>query len=477
MHKITTTTIICVLALLLLALAACNTQDPTPQQYTLNELLDIARERRLAIQPPDYQWILDEFHSREATVPLQPSSDNDAVLPVSPLYVTTQGAIDDIMLLFHVLRSSYGPYIYFGGDDVFFPFRDALIDEIQDIVNTYGEIRTTEFHRIVLAGLRSVIDDNHFLFNGRLIGRSATFFASDTPFDRNEQGFWHRESGRRVVEIEGHDMYSVLRVSMDEQANVFYSAVIYTLEPPGLPRRILNLVFEDGSTYELVLQRHVPDRREYEPTRLEWVNGIPIITFRWLMMRHVETTFAPVEQVHEAALQTRNFLSYASELRGEPIVVVDIRGNPGGNGVCDIFLHRLMGSFVPVNHARIAGRALTTTPRQGPLINSDTMIVLVADRHTASAGEMFVDRLFSMENTLVVGQNTFGMVVAGGVPGVSSFLSLPHSHSGFHVGFSNAFFSHPQGHVREGVGYAPDIWVHGDALTAALALIDNNRDD
>jgi len=478
MRKTIATTIICVFALLLFTLTACNNQDPTPtQQYTLDELLNIAHERRLAIRPPDYQWILDEFRSRERAMPFQPDSDGNRA--VSLLYITTQGAIDDIMLLFHVLRSSYGPYIYFGGDDVFFPVRDSLIAEIQDAVNDNGEMRTTEFHRIVLAGLRSVINDNHFTFGGSTVGQSATFFTSDTPFDRNEQGFWHRESGQRVIEIEGHDMYRVLRVSMDERANVFYSAVIYTLEPAGLPRRTIYLVFEDGGRYGLVLQRHTPARMPHEPTRLEWVEGVAVVT-----VRHMGSTFAwpdlTPEQNRRMIADTQTFLSFAEELRDEPVVVLDIRGNPGGdNSPSEEFLRRLTRRMIPANHTLLQIMSPTVAfiagfARDGPLVENNQLIILLVDTQVSSATEWLTDWLLSMENTLIIGHNTSGTFIAPGVFQDGSVL-LPNSR--FHLGFGSAMFIHPQNLFAEGVGFAPDIWIHGDALVAALSLIDSNFDD
>ena len=457
--------LMCLLAVLVLT--ACSTQDPAPnQQYTLDELLTIAHERRLAIQPPDYQWILDEFWNREPAVPLQPYGGDGAV---SPLYMTAHGAIDDTMLLFHVLRSAYGPYIYFGGDDVFLPLRDSLIDEINNAVNDDGEMRISDFHRIVLAGLRSVINDNHFIFGGSTVGQSATFFTSDTPFDRDEHGFWHRESGLRVVEIEGHDMYGVLRVSMDEQANVFYSAVIYTLEPAGLPRRTIYLVMEDGSRYGLVLQRLSTTRMPHTPPSLEWVDGVAVVTVRD-MGALSPLPWLSATQNRRWIAETRTFMSYADKLQDEPVVIIDVRGNPGGmEYVSASFLWGLTGRNVSANFVEVWRAEILHQPRLTPLIEQNQLIIILTDRNVGSGAEWFTDRLFSMTNTFVIGQNTSGTLVAR-----SSSTSLPLPNSGFAAQFGGSVFIYPDGHFTEGIGLIPDIWVHGDALTAALALVDAN---
>ncbi|MCL2415668.1 MAG: S41 family peptidase, partial [Defluviitaleaceae bacterium] len=104
------------------------------------------------------------------------------------------------------------------------------------------------------------------------------------------------------------------------------------------------------------------------------------------------------------------------------------------------------------------------------LIPNDKLIIMLTDRLAGSAGESFVDLMFSMENTLVMGQNTGGVL---NTDGRYSNLSLPNS--GILFGLGRAVILHPEGHLIEGVGIAPDIWVRGDALQAALALISNNR--
>ncbi|MCL2406098.1 MAG: hypothetical protein FWC92_11225, partial [Defluviitaleaceae bacterium] len=49
---------------------------------------------------------------------------------------------------------------------------------------------------------------------------------------------------------------------------------------------------------------------------------------------------------------------------------------------------------------------------------------------------------------------------------------LPQSRIPLQFGSGMALF--PEGHFQESVGFAPDIWVSGDALTAALGLIENH---
>ena len=98
------------------------------------------------------------------------------------------------------------------------------------------------------------------------------------------------------------------------------------------------------------------------------------------------------------------------------------------------------------------------------IIQRDQLLIMLVDRVIGSAGEVFVDKMFRMENTLVVGQNTRGNLLSFGDGG----MRLP---SGINVRISSFFTVHPDGHFVEGLGYAPDIWVEGDVLVAVLGML------
>jgi len=74
-----------------------------------------------------------------------------------------------------------------------------------------------------------------------------------------------------------------------------------------------------------------------------------------------------------------------------------------------------------------------------------------------------------MENTLVIGQNTQGALLTSG----SLELFLPNS--GISLRMGSAMFFQEEGTWQEGIGFAPDVWVVGDALTAALAILNNQE--
>jgi hypothetical protein len=77
---------------------------------------------------------------------------------------------------------------------------------------------------------------------------------------------------------------------------------------------------------------------------------------------------------------------------------------------------------------------------------------------------MFVDLMFNIENTLIIGGHTAGVLTS--IP--SESFVLPNSK--IPVVANDLFFLHSPEHFAEGIGFAPDIWVHGCARAAALVL-------
>ena len=472
------------------ALSACGSNDQhhesTPH-HSLYDLRGIALERRLNIQRPDYARLIELTAGRE-----QQTIDIDVFFGQAPPMssLTPQQAADDALLFFDALRQIYGLYIYFGGDEVFTPIFDGIIAEIF----TRDALTPIQLRQIIAAPLNPIINDNHFRLSG-ISGPSATFHTSRTPFDRDGYGFRHRESGLLVAEIEGHDKQEVFRLSMDESGDVFYSLVVYSLEPSVPWTRTLNLIFEDGSEYAATLDRLAQNRRSHRSPSLSFVDDIPVVTIASLNAYTHHGGF----NNQEAA----DFLSFARELRNEPAIILDIRGNSGGNGILAVqWLYELTGHIVPENHVWLSTFTYEELSREpvgaftppadyfrryvgfapfdethsimsfvndtGNLIESNPLIIMLVDRYVASTGEGFVNKMFGMANTLAIGQNTAGIFLGDGVYTMAG-MTLPNS--GIEFGFGRGVIAHPQGHFAEGVGIAPDVWVHGDTLAAALVLL------
>ena len=473
-------------------------------ELTLENLLIIANQRRQIVHEPDMERIHSWLDARE------PITLNAAELFSDQRRneLSREEAENDVRILFTLLRHVYAAYHYFGGDDVFLPLLDSLLEDISG-----QEIWPSScFVDLVRERLGDVIIDNHFVINGYsgdgIFNQPHHTFIWNTPFDRSNRGLYKRETGMYVTGVQGYEIDQLFRLTMDEQGNVYYTPIVMRPILEG-DHYSLYITFEHGVTQRVTLTS-----THYERTHprgagssLRHHNGIPILDVRWMA-----DSFNHYSHGHHTAL---GLLAYADYLRDTPAFILDLRSNEGGaSALSYTWLYRLLGEYVPPNfnwlsifdahieippgvsrpaswyrgftsraglyfvyppelserylqRELIADNIFFTPPNaQDRVVANDQLVIVLIDRFTRSAGETFADQFTNIENTLVIGQNTAGSLLTS----YGGALYLPNS--GVPVIMGRHMLVHPEGIWREGVGLAPDIWVIGDALTAALALLD-----
>jgi len=414
----------------------------------------------------------------------------------------------DVDLFFRSLSSLYALYIYFGGDEVFLPIRDHIMYIIEQ--RTHWE--PYELEELLYENLAPIIVDSIFrLGNGRFMG-DMEIFQYNSQFSRNENGFFCPERELHVHELVLQcipDLYiniqDSFRFSMDESGEIFFYTLVITLPAPAneFPTYYLQIIYEDG-THEVVPLDMLPSirsRGDREPSSdfypsSEVMQGIPVVAIEVFGNPSPDDTLFGTTLAPQSMRGARQFLDIAGQLRYEPVFILDLRNNGSGYGLlADQWLHRLTGQNIPPNFNNLAifnydshvdwfieaagpyhpapvffdenHTTLDLSPCR--VIANDQLIIVLVDRFTALAGERMVDFAFSIENVLVIGQNTGGSYISG-VGGVNSALPW----SGIPFGFSSDIRVPPEGHFTEGIGFAPDIWVMGDALTAALNMLNHH---
>jgi len=412
-----------------------------------------------------------------------------SVIPVT--HVLYEDAIEDVMLLFDMLRYIYAGYNYLGGDAVFTPIRDSIIASIseQDVWHR-GALENLLFN-----SLNAVIHDNNASIAGRRLSAYSRFFTYDGVFLKTENGFLHYSTGRYVTDVVGYNINDVFRLALGQCGNFYYRLVIYQLGTTALTCHA-NIIFNTGETEAITLvadclRRRIETHVQAEPS-VQYQDDIPVVRIENFLLYPVfiQRTLIALEQ-----------------LRHEPIIVIDIRNSLGfgdrtqpvrlmyslmGEVVLPSFVHfqrQLAGDVLlpsdnVVHTAEVAAildfineimptRQLnanyTVTTASGGMVSNDRLVILLVCGSVAVPAEDFVNMMLSIENTLIIGQNTHGA-------SFSSFgerIHLPNS--GIRSTFGQALVVHSYGQFTEGVGIAPDVWVTGCALTATLNMLNLNR--
>ena len=206
------------------------------------------------------------------------------------------------------------------------------------------------------------------------------------------------------------------------------------------------------------------------------------------------------------------FLEMADKYRGAPFLIVDIRGNGGGN---EVWPKRWIARFTGqqpsskryfaelISKTTMMGRANTferlldfypetdeyklerdqylaqveaferhaavphwTGPFSAPVqaIPNETTVIVVMNGKVGSAGEGFINYISQVENVLFVGENSWGALVFGQV----SYHRLAHSTLLVQMPISLNIPLDLE--LREERGFFPHLWVPGeDALNYAVA--------
>jgi len=461
--------------IIILLFTACNTSEPEEHYLhpiTLLGVIDTANARRHTIAPADYYRLLQFTEGREA-VPLDVLARTFRPSSSSPEYLSVTMLRRDIYDFFYALRA-YSMYLYFGGNNVFLPIRDKILQELD--MQEYWYIH--EFIDLVQHYLSPAIVDEHFYFGSSTLPSVFTtdyqFFTYSGRFRLTENGIVNKVTALYVQKISlpcrpylDFDLHNSFRLSICENGEEFYYALVlhirmeqYSFVPENVR---ISYIDNNGtiSVEDVPLQMVTTQLRPWDamPT-LEWMQGIPIISLTGWGFR--------------GSVGAVQFIEYAEELQCEPVIIVDLRSNMGGEGwTISEWFYRILGTAVVPMHDMLTpanSDVYQIISRRGnyEVVSNIQLIIVLVDRFSMSASEVFISYALAVENTLIVGQNTGGVLIShGGTTG-----SLWYSGVSFNANRGGTIF--PYGIFTEAIGFAPDIWVTGDALVATLGMLEHH---
>ncbi len=464
-------------------------------------LIEHIRENRPV--DPDPEEVRNAF--REHLYPYELEQEGDAwqrVLRKPHQSATSrQEALQDIDILFELLKYGYAGYQLFGGDATFSKARELLEEDVARVGEPIPHLALSSF----ISNQLSFVQDGHFSIDGRsplfASPRDRSTYLTNLQYEvrpaNDELLLYHVREDHGIlgtlVAVNDGPPDAYLKPSVNREGEFVYHFGIVSDETVVR----LDLLFEaDGDEHTRQVGLTQFDRRHQRPQAelytVKEQEGIRVAVCRAL---------ATGDLCDEEQLD--NFVDDAPALGEEPCLILDLRSNRGGSLR---YVYEWLDAFVRAYNSQdstpsgvlyaedpIAGdltrsvltahlrtrtalalqesrandvegvpvtgnsvHAGWTIPKYQPLANTmpnDTVLVVLIDPYTTSAGEWFVSALWRMENVIIIGYPTRGVLTTGRTVRVA----LPNS--GIAVALPQSIRMEPNLDLREGRGVAPDLWV------------------
>ncbi|MCP4541416.1 MAG: hypothetical protein GY832_30165 [Chloroflexi bacterium] len=410
--------------------------------------------------------------------------------------ITAQQAAKDVERLFYLLSHGYSGYAFFNQQGDFEQAKSRILQEL----SSQSSWTSDALSRLLYEHLDFIVDCHMTIGDYRFAEHRDFWYDTRIELMPGPDGYQFASDGPiyTAVSINGVDPASFLYPSLNQKGKPIYRlALLSTEEPP--PLRLVAANAQGEHRFEVKLQRSDFEYYSEDIFREDILGGIPVVRVRGFGDSHPD--------------ELNRFVETASSLRGEPVVIVDIRGNRGGNEHWPIsWIHRLtdrraesifafselesktsmvgranafnywynvsdvssyssqVAQFASITEAFENG---TRQPSwrgpiypQMPLIANDTTVILITNDLVASAGEGMVLRISQAENVVVVGENTMGCLTFGNL----SAHQLPHSRLMIWMPINFGLFLDQE--FREEVGLEPDLWVPAaDAVNFTVAAL------
>jgi C-terminal processing protease CtpA/Prc len=452
----------------------------------------------IANAPPASDWIQTTYEteldaSLRATVDQLQFDWQDNELPLQdltmdldarpPRRISAQQAAQDVQRLFYLFSHGYAGYGFFNQDREF----EQAKTHILEALSAQASWTPQALSGILYEYLSFIVDCHMTIGEYRFAEHRDFWYDTRLELNPGNEGYQFLSNGKRytLLSINDADPAAYILPSLNQEGESIYRLGQLST---GKPAPLLLIAANEGqpSQFKIDLRRSNFDYYSEDIFREDLIGGIPVVRAR------------SFSDYYSGELS--QFVQTGSNQRGEAVVIVDLRGNGGGNEHWPVtWIRRLTGRRAGAVFAvselesktSMAGRANAFNywySEQGmeiyrdeleqyasilesfergdrqpgwtgpvypglPLIPNDTTVIVITNGQVASAGEGLVLRISQLENVLVVGENSRGCLTFGNI----SMHKLPHS--GLTVWLPINFGIFPDQVFREGAGLTPDLWV------------------
>ncbi|TET98676.1 MAG: hypothetical protein E3J30_06355 [Anaerolineales bacterium] len=466
----------------------------------------------IAAAPPASDWIQTTFDA-ELDEGVRDYVDqllfewDDAELPLadltmdvgarSPWRISAQQAAEDVERLFYLFTHGYSGYAFFNQHGEFEQARERILQEL----SSKSSWSSAAFSSLLHDHLSFVVDCHMKIGDFQYASHQDFWYDTRLELTLESGGYQFAVDGiaYTVVSINGDDPAPFILPSLSHQGEPIYRmGLLSSAKPEPL---LMTAANESGERpFEIELQRSNFTFYSEDIFREDIIGGIPVVRVRSFSDPYADAL--------------NQFAKTASSYRGEPVIIVDIRGNHGGNERWPIswiqgltgqraesvfIFSELTSKTTMASRANVFAYLYDRTPNttiyrddaerhadiaeafesgerqpdwvgpnypQVPLITNDTTVILVINGSVASAGEGLIMRLSQAENVVLVGENSMGCLTFGN----AGAHQLPHSK--LMVWLPINFGLYLDKEFREEEGLMPDLWVPAaDAVNYAVAAV------
>jgi hypothetical protein len=467
----------------------------------------------IANAPPASDWLKNTYEFdldtsvREEVVALQYQlstpelSIQEMVIDVNakpPRRISADQAAVDVERLFYLFSHGYSGYAVFNQNGEFEEAKENILQEI----SSKSSWSDDGFAALLHEHLSFIVDFHLSIGNYKFGEHSHFWFDTDFELKLTDDGFQFEVANNlyNLESINEGDPDPFLYPSLNKEGQPIYRiGQLYQTEPAKITLTAMDAKGGEHK-FKINLQLSEFDHYSDEIFKEDVIGGIAVVRVRSFSDIHGD--------------QLSQFVETARTHQGNPVLIVDIRGNSGGNESWpSSWVQQLTGQrpesiliFSELeSKTSLIGRANAFTywdnqvddpslfredfekytrlaesiesgPRkphwtntrypQIPLIANDITVVLIINDQVASAGEGFAMRLSQAENVVIVGENSMGALTFGNI----STHQLPNSKVMVWLPINLNLFTDLE--TREGVGITPDLWVPAaDAVNYAVAAI------
>jgi len=417
--------------------------------------------------------------------------------PRKPPFVSTEKAAEDVERLFYLFNNGYSGYGYFVNVGSFDEAKTGILWELKRQPIWNSEELSSLIHEYL-----SFLRDRHLNIGGQKYGSHEDFwYNTGFEFREDKRGYLFTSDDKEytVVSINGESPEGYMFPSLNAEGDAVFRVGVLSYSSPQ-PIELKAWSDQEVRQLRITLSRSLP--RYSGIFEEKKVGGVPVVCIR---------SFGdhPREYIDR-------FLESADRYKGEPCLIVDIRGNGGGNEEwpkqwiirftgrrpdrVQVFTE-LISETTMIGRSNSYALALHNVPElveQGyrervkefrgyaesieekhlkpywwpyevpglQEIPSNTTLIVLIDANVYSAGEGFISYLHQVENVVFVGENSGGALTYGQM----SHHRLPNSK--LLVGLPTSLNVFIDLEYREEKGFFPDLWVPAeDALNYAVAAV------